>query len=141
MLKIRLSRTGKKAQPSYRVLIQEHTSPIKGKFIEELGIFRPAETPKVFKVDMERIKYWISVGAQPSDTVAVLLKKEGLQGMEKYMEPRNKKRKSKSSEQGGQAPAPAAAPAAPAAEAPKPAPAAPEAPAVEPAKPEEVPQA
>ena len=78
MLKIRLSRTGKKNQPSFKVVVQEHTAPIKGKFVEELGFYRHAENPKVFKVNMERIKYWISVGAAPSDTLAVLLKKEGL---------------------------------------------------------------
>ena len=95
MLKIRLSRTGKKKQPSFRVVVQEHTAPIKGKFVEELGYYRPADDPKVFKVNTERIKYWISVGAQPSDSVAVLLKKDGLDGMEKYIEPRDKKRKKK----------------------------------------------
>ncbi|MCK9186376.1 30S ribosomal protein S16 [Candidatus Gracilibacteria bacterium] len=95
MLKIRLTRTGKHAQPSFRVVLQEHTSAAKGKFIEALGYYKPADNPKVLTVDAERVKYWISVGAQPSDTVAVLLKKNGFEGMDKYIEPRNKKRKSK----------------------------------------------
>lgn len=95
MLKIRLSRTGKKSQPSFKVVVQEHTAPIKGKFVEELGFYRPAEDPKIFKVNTDRVKYWISVGATPSDTMAVLLKKEGLEGMEKYIAPRDKQRKKK----------------------------------------------
>lgn len=114
MLKIRLSRTGKKAQPSFRVVVQEHTAPIKGGFIEELGVFRPADNPKVLKINTDRVKYWISVGAKPSDTLAVLLKKEGMQGMEKYIEPRNKKRKSKKAAE-AEAKAPASQPAAEAA--------------------------
>ncbi|MBT7736312.1 30S ribosomal protein S16, partial [Candidatus Peregrinibacteria bacterium] len=95
MLKIRLSRAGKKAQPSYKVVVQEHSQAVKGKFIEQLGIFRPTDDPKVFTVDVDRVKYWISVGAQPSDRVAVLLKNEGLDGMEKYIGPRNKQKKKK----------------------------------------------
>lgn len=133
MLKIRLSRTGKKSQPSFRIVVQEHTSPIKGKFIETLGHYLPSVNPKEFKADLERVKYWISVGAQPSDTVAGLLKNYGLEGMEKFMEPRNKKRKKK--KEVAEAPA-AAAPAAPAPAAAAPAAAAP-APAEEAAAPAE----
>ena len=124
MLKIRLSRTGKKQQPSYRLVVQEHTAPIKGKFLEVVGFYRPADDPKVLEVDLERVKHWISVGAQPSDRVAVLLKTEGLEGMEKYIGPRNKKRrKKKEVEEKPEAPAaatPAPAPEAPAEEAPAP---------------------
>lgn len=96
MLTIRLSRTGKKNQPSFRIIVQEHTASPKGEALESLGYYKPAVEPKIFKVDMERVKHWIKVGAKPSDTMAVLLKKEGLTGMEKYIEPRTKKRKSKS---------------------------------------------
>ena len=110
MLKIRLSRAGKKKQPSFRVVVQEHSSPVKGKFVEELGFYLPTANPKEFKIDLERAKYWISVGAQPSDSVAVLLKKDGLDGMEKFIEPRNKKRKPKKEQPEEEAPkAPAAA--------------------------------
>lgn len=110
MLKIRLSRAGKKAQPSYRVVVQEHTAPIKGKFVEQLGIYRPTDDPKVFTVDADRVKHWISVGAQPSDTVAVLLKKEGFDGMDKYIGDRTKQGKKKKEEEEETA-APTAAPA------------------------------
>ena len=98
MLKLRLSRTGKKAQPSFRILVQEHTSAVKGKYIEALGFYKSATKPKEFKVDMERVKHWLSVGAQPSDTLAVLLKKEGLEGMEKFIAVRNHQRKTKKPE-------------------------------------------
>lgn len=95
MLKIRFNRTGKSAQPNFRIVVQEHTAPIGGKFIETLGYFRPTTKDKDRKINVERVKYWISVGACPSDSVAVLLKQEGLTDMEKYMEPRNRKKKSK----------------------------------------------
>ena len=135
MLKIRLSRTGKKSQPSYRVVVQEKARAVKGKFIESLGFYRPAEDPKVFQVDIERVKHWISVGAHPSDTMAGLLKRhENLEGMEKFIEPRNKKAKKKKAQPEEEAPAAPAAPAAeaPAAEAPKEEPKAEEPPAEEP---------
>jgi len=118
LLTIRLRRVGKHAQPSFRVILQEHTSSPKNKAIEELGYYKPAANPIEFSVKMEKIKYWISKGAKPSDTVAVLLKKEGVDGMDKFISPRNKQRKRK-----GEQPAEAAAPApAPKAAAPAPAP-------------------
>jgi len=93
MLKIRLSRTGKRSQPSYRIIVQEHTAAVKGgKVVENLGTYFPTKNPKVFTVDTDRVKHWITLGAKPSDTIAVLLKKNGMEGMEKYIEPRNKKR-------------------------------------------------
>lgn len=113
MLKIRLSRTGKKSQASYRLLLQEHTSAVKGKFLEVLGHYTPTTKEKVFSFDGERVKYWLSVGAQPSDSVAALLKRNGVEGMEKFMEPRNKKRKSKKAPAEEPAPAPVAAAPAP----------------------------
>jgi small subunit ribosomal protein S16 len=95
LLKIRLSRIGKKRQPSFRLVVQEHSNAVKGKFIEKLGTYRPTVSPKEFIVDAERVKYWLSQGAQPSDSVAVLLKNEGLEKMEKYIAPRDKKKKKK----------------------------------------------
>lgn len=100
MLKIRLSRTGKNTQPTFRLVVQEHTAPIKGKFVEEIGYYRPTTPEKPFNINSERVKYWISVGARPSDTVATLLKKQGFEGMEQYMEPRDKKRKKKGQDEG-----------------------------------------
>lgn len=132
-----MQRTGKVGQPSFRIVLQEHTNPVKREAKEILGSYRPAEEAKPFQIDLERVKFWLSKGVQVSDSLAVLLKKQGVEGMEKFIEPRDKKRKSK--KEPTEAPAPAAAPAAaaPAPEAPvaEPAPAAEPtpAPAAEPA--------
>lgn len=99
MLKIRLSRIGKSSQPAFRIVVQQHTASAKGKFIEALGFYRPVTATKEITVNADRIKHWLSVGAQPSDAVAVLLKKEGFDGMEKYIEPRDKKKKKKGEEE------------------------------------------
>lgn len=76
MLRIRLTRVGKKNQPAYRVVVAEHWRPIKGRFIEILGHYNPVTKIKGFKGD--RIKYWLSVGAKPSVTAHNLLVKEGI---------------------------------------------------------------
>jgi small subunit ribosomal protein S16 len=71
MLMIRLTRVGKKNQPAYRVVLTEKTNPVRGKFQEILGNYNPRLKTKVF--DAEKIKYWISKGAQLSPTVHNLL--------------------------------------------------------------------
>ena len=74
MVKIRLRRMGAKKAPYYRVVVADSRSPRDGRFIEEIGTYDPmAETGKI-KVDMERVKYWVANGAQPTDTVRGLLK-------------------------------------------------------------------
>ncbi len=78
MLKIRLTRRGKKNKAFFRVVVAEHTSPIKGKFLENLGFLNPHTKEKEFKAD--RIKYWIEKGAQCSDTVHNLLVSNGVIG-------------------------------------------------------------
>jgi small subunit ribosomal protein S16 len=96
LLKIRLSRTGKTKQPSFSIIVQEHSAGVKsGKVVEKVGHYVAVKNPKEFKADAERIKYWISKGAQPSDSLAVILKREGYSDMDKYIASRNKKRKSK----------------------------------------------
>lgn len=95
MLRIRLTRTGKNNQPSYRVVVAEHSSPAKAKFVEILGHYNISRKPRILEVNQERVKYWISVGAKPSDTMAVLLKSLGMPNMEQYIGPRNLKRKKK----------------------------------------------
>lgn len=116
MLRIRFSRAGKTGQPSFRIVVAPHTSPVKGRYIEMLGHYLPARKPKVITINKERVIYWISKGALPSDSVAALLKKEGMENMDRYLEPRNKKR-SKKGEEKEEAKAPQAA-AVPAAEKP-----------------------
>jgi small subunit ribosomal protein S16 len=76
MLKIRLTRRGKKNKAFFRVVVAEHTSPIKGKFLENLGFLNPHTKEKEFKAD--RIKYWIEKGAQCSNTVHNLLVSNGV---------------------------------------------------------------
>lgn len=98
MLRIRFSRTGKVGQPSFRIVIAEHSAPIKGRYLELVGNYLPARNPKVTNLDKERITYWISKGAIPTDSVAALLKKEGM-AMDKYLRPRNRQRKGKGEEE------------------------------------------
>lgn len=78
MLRIRLTRTGKKHQPTYRIVVAEHSAPIKGRFIDILGYYLPTRTPKVLEVDGDKVKHWISVGAQATDTVHNLLVSKGI---------------------------------------------------------------
>ena len=75
MVKIRLRRMGAKKAPYYRVVVADSHSPRDGRFIEEIGTYDPLTTPITIDIDMERAKYWIANGAQPTDTVRELLKK------------------------------------------------------------------
>ncbi len=72
-VKIRLKRVGKKKQPYYRVVVADVRSPRDGRFIEEIGTYNPHTQPSTFKVDAERVKYWLETGAQPTETVRKLL--------------------------------------------------------------------
>jgi len=76
MLKIRLTRIGKRKEPHYRVVVIEHTKAAKGKFIEILGFYNPLADPSVFKIKEDRLKYWLDQGAHLTATVKNLLKKE-----------------------------------------------------------------
>ena len=75
MVEIRLRRMGAKKAPYYRIVVADSRSPRDGRFIEEIGIYDPMADGEKIKVDMERAKYWIASGAQPTDTVRGLLKK------------------------------------------------------------------
>ena len=74
MLTIRLARIGKKKHPFYRVVVTEKTRPRNGRFVEIVGTYDPQKKPSVVDVDRDRVQYWISKGAQPSDTVRSLLR-------------------------------------------------------------------
>ena len=82
MIKLRLRRTGAKKRPSYRIVAAEHSFPRDGRFIEIIGHYDPLTEPATVKVNAERARYWLSVGAQPSETVAGLLKRAGVTGSE-----------------------------------------------------------
>lgn len=73
-VKIRLARHGAKKAPYYRVIVADSRSPRDGRFIEEVGRYNPLTKPAMVKLDMEKIDTWISNGAQPTDTVARLIK-------------------------------------------------------------------
>jgi len=72
-VRIRLKRKGRKKSASYRVVVAESTTPRNGKTVDDLGFYNPVSEPKQFHVDEERVKYWLGVGALPSDTVYRLL--------------------------------------------------------------------
>ena len=76
MLTIRLSRIGKKKKPFYRVVVIERTRPRDGRVKEAVGTYDPLKKPAEIKLDAERIKHWLGVGAQPSDTVRSLIRKQ-----------------------------------------------------------------
>ena len=78
MVKLRLKRMGKKKAPYYRVIVADSRSPRDGRFIEEIGTYNPLVEPSEFKVDAEKAKKWIANGAQPTDTVKALLKKNDI---------------------------------------------------------------
>ena len=73
---IRLRREGAKNRPYYRVVVTDSRSPRDGKFIEILGTYDPKQTGQNSSFSVERAEYWISKGAQPSDTVRSLIKKQ-----------------------------------------------------------------
>lgn len=74
-VKIRLRRVGTKNVPCYRIVVADARSPRDGRFIENIGTYDPRKSDKTFGVDLERAKYWIQKGAQPSETVRSILKK------------------------------------------------------------------
>ena len=74
-VKIRLRRMGAKKAPFYRIVVADSRYPRDGRFIEEIGYYNPLTEPATVKVDAEKAKKWIANGAQPTDTVRVLLKK------------------------------------------------------------------
>lgn len=74
-VKIRMKRVGAKNTPVFRIVVADSRSPRDGKFIEEIGTYQPLKKDENFKLNMERANYWLSKGAQPSDTVASFIKK------------------------------------------------------------------
>ena len=77
-VKIRLKRMGQKKAPFYRIIVADSRSPRDGRFIEEIGTYDPSTEPSTIKVDSELAKKWLSNGAQPTETVAKLLKCAGV---------------------------------------------------------------
>jgi len=74
-VKIRLKRVGTRNTPAFRIVVADGRSPRDGKFIEEIGTYLPLQQGVNFKINLDRVKYWVGVGAQPSDTVASFIRK------------------------------------------------------------------
>ena len=74
MLAIKLMRTGAKKRPSYRVVVKEKQSKRDGAYLENLGTYNPTREPAEINIKADRVQYWISKGAQPTDTVRRLIK-------------------------------------------------------------------
>lgn len=72
-----MKRVGAKNAPVYRIVVADSRSPRDGKFIEELGTYHPLKKGDNYTLNLERAKYWVSKGAQPSETVASFIKKSG----------------------------------------------------------------
>ncbi|MBO6239914.1 MAG: 30S ribosomal protein S16 [Butyrivibrio sp.] len=77
-VKIRLKRIGKKKVPFYRIIVSDSKFPVQGKFIEEIGTYDPNTDPSTVKVNEELAKKWLANGAQPTESVAKLLKQAGI---------------------------------------------------------------
>ncbi len=78
MVKIRLKRVGMKKKPYYRIVVADERSPRDGRFIEEIGTYDPLTNPATVVVDNEKAAQWIKNGAQPTQTVKSILKKNGV---------------------------------------------------------------
>ena len=72
-----MKRIGAKNTPVFRIVVADSRSPRDGKFIEEIGTYQPLQKGNNFNIDLERAKYWVGKGAQPSETVASMIKKAG----------------------------------------------------------------
>ena len=78
-VKIRLRRMGAKKAPFYRIVVADSRYPRDGRFIEEIGFYDPTKDPSVIKLDEEKAKKWLNNGAQPTETVAKILKIAGIE--------------------------------------------------------------
>lgn len=79
MVRIRLRRTGAKNNPSYRVVVADQKSPRDGAFIETIGHYLPTRQPAVVVINEDKARAWLAKGAQPSETVASMLKHKGIE--------------------------------------------------------------
>lgn len=76
-VRLRLARGGAKKRPFYRIVAADTRSPRDGRFLEKLGTYNPNTDPSTVELDMPRVEYWLGTGAQPSETVARLIKNFG----------------------------------------------------------------
>jgi small subunit ribosomal protein S16 len=79
LLAIKLMRTGAKKRPSYRIIVKEKQSKRDGAYLENLGTYNPTRDPAEIKLNLDRVRYWMEKGAQPTETVDRLIKASGKQ--------------------------------------------------------------
>ncbi|MDH7514768.1 MAG: 30S ribosomal protein S16 [Bacteroidota bacterium] len=89
MVTLRLQRRGRKKLPVYKIVATDSRAPRDGRFIEAIGRYEPLREPAVIEINRDRVRYWLSVGAQPSDTVRSLLRREGVY-LEMHLERKGK---------------------------------------------------
>lgn len=91
-VKIRLARHGAKKRPYYRVVVADARMPRDGRYIEEVGKYNPVASPKIIDLDLENIDAWIAKGAQPTESVAALIKlaRAGVPAKDKKPKPSEK---------------------------------------------------
>lgn len=110
MLVIRLQRTGRRNLATYRIVVADKARAVKGKSLAIVGHYLPQRTPATLTFDAPRIGAWVSKGAEPSDTVARLLKREGVKDMDRFIVRYTKRKpKGEAPESGAAVPAPAPA--------------------------------
>jgi len=90
LLKIRLARVGKKKQPTYRVVIADARAPRDGKYVEIVGSYNPRTEPDTFVIDEDKVKDWLSKGAQPTMRMRKLLARQGLMAAPTFPPPKPK---------------------------------------------------
>ena len=78
MVRIRLMRLGSRHSPFYRVVVMNSKSAQKSRFIENLGYYNPTKNPEIVELKADRVKHWLSVGAQPTDIARSLIRKQGI---------------------------------------------------------------
>lgn len=104
MLRIRLQRTGNRNNPTYRLVVTDKRNAAKKAPLEIIGFYLPTRDPAEFSFEKDRVEFHLKNGAAPTDTVARLLSKEGISGLEKYMERYKKQKKKKAVEEEPEAP-------------------------------------
>jgi small subunit ribosomal protein S16 len=109
LLKIRLARVGKKKQPTYRVVIADARAPRDGKYVEIVGTYNPRTEPDTFVIDEEKVKGWLSKGAQPTMRMHKLLARQGLMAPPTFPPPKPKAAPAQAATPAAAAPAAAAA--------------------------------
>ncbi|MBR0173737.1 MAG: 30S ribosomal protein S16 [Lachnospiraceae bacterium] len=122
MVKIRLTRIGKKKMPFYKIVVSDSRNPVDGRFIEQIGTYDPNTNPSTVKIDQALAQKWLTQGAQPTETVAKLMRQAGIGKKGESIEvkvkaakpKKTKAQKAKAEKAAEAAAAPAAAEAAPA---------------------------